>query len=124
MREEEVERENDTAPKVARLALPELALSLFVFRAIRTLECNQYASSYLREEPKPLKWEGDDAGARIGNRVAELEIDDDDCVRRPLRSLAARALAARRDDIAESRPEVVVVLVDADCAATERIERA
>lgn len=63
-----------------------------------------------------------------------VEIDKADCARaaaaNPLRSLAARALAARRDDDIELRREamqppvnlLLLVLLDADCAATERIE--
>jgi hypothetical protein len=75
----------------------------------------------------------EDAGARNGIPVA-VEIDEADCARaaaaNPLRSLAARALAARRDDDIELRREamqppvklLLLVLLDADCAATERIE--
>ena len=93
-------------------------------------------STYLREEPKLLKREGDAAGARIGTRVAvvvEIEIDDadDDCaavVKKPFRSLAARALAAKRDDIVERRrevkqPPVELVVLDAEGARIERRKR-
>ena len=103
------------------------------FLQLDNVNVTKCVSSYLRESAKLLKWEGDDACARlIGTRVAEVEIDDDDdcaaVVEEQFRSLAARALAAKRDDIIERRPEVEQPLVelvelDADCAATERIER-
>ena len=68
---------------------------------------------------------------RIGIRVVEeIEIDDED--KSPFRSLAARALAAKRVDIIDEREaaaaaaldeELLLVVFDAECAAAERIEK-